>query len=296
MRHRLAFLACMLFGCVAASAGPVELLPRGDPIHLVNLMSDDDGFGNVDGRGTIEERREALGITPAEELQIRRSSGYVFCEGAEGKPITASGALVESNRQIVSAAHTFLDAEGRSRGRCSFQNHDRPPQIVEIDLSSARYGKEGPRTVEDLNDWAVVDLKEPVIGATPFALHPYVYYLEQGTSVLGVAASQTSPARVLPEGEPIVQGCRVRDIYVEPEAPVAYITDCDLSPRGSGGPILVRGAPTGFFIVGIFVAAGKAKLDGQPYDVMKGSYTRVAATDGEFWIAIMESVTERSKD
>ncbi len=189
--------------------------------------------------------------------------------------------------QLVTTVHTFLDAQGRSRGKCQFRNHESPPQIIDIDLTAAhRFGKTGPRTPEELNDYAVVRLKEPVKDAVPFRTD--TAYLQQNEWVIGVAASQKSPTRQFERYEPVVQRCRNRDIYSVPGAPVQYITDCDLSPLGSGGIVYTKNANGAMVVKGIFAATGNEGLNGQPYNTANGSYTRVVGINGTFTASIQE--------
>jgi hypothetical protein len=257
-----------------------------DLIQPANIMSDVDAFGNEDGRGTLLERQTDLGLTSAESKQIRTSTGYVICPASKGgNPIVISGALVGSNMQVVTASHAFIDEKGKKReplSDCYFRNQDNPAQIVQFDFDSGteKLGVTGVRGYEDPNDYAVVRLKSPVKDAIPFRADGQV--LTKDESIIAVAAHQKSPTREFPSDLPVVQQCYNRETRTPNGAPAQYYTDCDASPIASGGVLLNRDSSGALAVKGIVVAGGKDVLNGQPYNISTGSYTRAIAINGSF--------------
>jgi hypothetical protein len=187
--------------------------------------------------------------------------------------------------QIVTAVHAFIDQSGKKREPlkdCYFMNQDRDAQPLPFDFESGnfKFGTEAKRKTGDPNDYAVVQLKTPVVGAKPFRADSNE--LQKDQWVIGIAAGQESPTRVFPKDEPVVQQCRVRGLQHPENAPTQYITDCDLSPLGSGGVIFSRDNSGELLVKGIFTTTGKQGLNGQPFNPANGSYTRVVAVTNEF--------------
>jgi len=125
-----------------------------------------------------------------------------------------------------------------------------------------------------------VALETPAEGAVPFQIDPSE--VARNAWVLGLTATQKSPTRTFDPEEPIIQQCRVRGFQHSLLAPVQYITDCDLSLGGSGGPVLTRDDSGRLVVRGILVDSGKDKKNGQAFNPGTGSYTRVIGTTGLF--------------
>lgn len=264
-----------------------------DIVKAANVTSDTDSFGNMDGRGSLSEKTGDITnhdsgaiFTPEEADQIRKSTGYIACPGTtNGNPSVASAALVGSNMQIVTAVHAFIDKNGKKReplSDCYFLGQEKgaKPRYFDFASGNFRFGTEGSRKTGDPNDFAVVQLKEAIEGAKPFNVDSDP--LQKDEWILGIAAGQESPTRTFPEDEPVVQQCKSRDFQYPANAPVQYITDCDLSPLGSGGLVFKRNSNNELVVKGIFTATGKQTLNGQPYNPATSSFTRVVAVDEDF--------------
>jgi hypothetical protein len=139
------------------------------------VVEDKDRFGNVDGRGPLDERAEQLGLSAADADRLRAATGYIVCPGtASSNGIIASAALVESTQVILTVGHAFVDEAGRARApleACIFRNQATPPTEVRLAGSDAVWiGLKGPAVPHDPRDYAVALLSRPVAGAVPLRL------------------------------------------------------------------------------------------------------------------------------
>lgn len=282
----LGLLACLP---PAAAAPGQRAFDQSELIVPVNVISNTDQFGNVDGRGSLTEMATQLGLSEEEVDRIRLASGWVVCPGSQSNnAVVGSGSLVGSNMQVATVAHTFIDQYGQKReplSDCYFLTQSVPPQkiFLDFDKDNFRLGNEGVREPGDPRDYAVVPLREPVKGATPFRF--VRYEVRRGEWIIGLTAGQESPTRTFSRDVPVVQQCRVRD-FRRTTGPVQYISDCDLSPLGSGGPILTRNSAGELVVRGIFTWTGKQHLNGQEYDTATGSFTAIISVLGEFADAV----------
>jgi len=301
MAMGLCALATLLTADGPDAASFAAFVRDGVALLDVNVISDPDQLGNVDGRGSLPEKAKELGLSDAEVARIRASSGYVICPGKTyGNPSVGSGALVGSNKVVITALHIFIDDAGRKREPlrdCYFAPQiegSTDPQRWQIfrfsfKIDEFQFGKTGdPIKTGDPNDYAVVALETPVEGAVPFPFDPDE--IAPNEWVLGLTATQESPTRTFDREEPVIQQCRLRGRQHPHLAPVQYITDCDLSPLGSGGTLLTRNETGALVVRGIFISTGKPKLNGRAYDPKAGSLTRVVSTTGPFAEAINDVV------
>lgn len=255
-------------------------------VARANVTLDTDGFGNVDGRGSITERASILGLSEDEVARIRASTGYVICPASEaGNPLAISAVIVGSNMQIATAAHAFIDFDGVVRGplvECWFQNQEPEPFKVLLDIAPNRYingANPGvPREYHYPEEWAVVALLSPVTSATPFALGSG---LSDDSTILVVSAHQKSSLRDFPPGEPVIQACRKRA-----QRGNRLFVDCDLTPLASGGPILSRSEAGELVFQGIVVSGGNSTMDYTYFSLSTGSYNAAIAPHTQFLDAI----------
>lgn len=261
-----------------------------DLIKPANIVgTGKDAFGNCaadDGRMTLAEGKGPLGLADSEAEQIANSTGYIICPASKGgNPIGISAALVGSNMQIVTATHAFVDFDGKKReplSECYFRNQGNPIQIIPVDMSARanRFGTDGPREYDDPNEYAVVQLKEPVKGATAFKVD--TQELGNGDSIIAISAHQESSTREFPSDQPVVQQCKNREKRTVSGAPTQYYTDCDLTPMASGGIILARNASGELSVKGIVVSGGNDSVNCLPFSLKTGSFNRAIAIDGNF--------------
>lgn len=266
----LLFVVLLLAGVSAASAA---------------VVADKDRFGNVDGRGSLADRAEQLGISGAEEESLRAAMGYLICPGSShDNGIVASAALVGSGRVIVTVGHALVDEEGRARAplsACIFRSQS--PSAAEVPLVGADavwIGLAGPARPHDPRDYAVALLAGPVPGGQPLAVRSTP--LAAGERVVGIVAWQEIPGLPLDPNIPVVQDCAVRDLETaEGTLPTNYLTDCDLGPVGSGGHLLTRIGGR-WATSGIFSSSGGDLSVGRSYSRRLGSFTRGLALDAGF--------------
>lgn len=260
-------------------------------IVWANITADTDGFGNVDGRGSITDKAEQLGLSMADVAQIRASVGYVICPASEGgNPIAMSAALVGTNMQIVTAAHAFIDYGGNVRtplSECYFRNQAEPYVLVMLDVDTGYFNGAPVGVTRDYDfaeEWAVVALKEPITNVSPFRLGKGI---GDGDHIIAIAAHQKSPPNLDPH-QPVVQSCRKRDQRPNAAGGLNLYTDCDLSPLASGGPMLSRAVDGEFLMQGLIVSGGTDNVDGLPYSLLTGSFARAVPPIDGFGDAIRE--------
>jgi hypothetical protein len=262
------------------------------PAANAAVVADKDRFGNVDGRGSLVQKADQLGLSAADVSRLRAATGFVVCPGAEhGNGIVASAALVESAQVIVTVGHAFVDEQGRSRGPiegCVFRSQAVPP--VEVPLAGGEaiwVGLRGAAKPHDPDDYAVAVLSRPVAGAQPLRLRGDRAVVDE--RMVGIVAWQEmEPAAET--GVPIVQDCAVRDLDpAQGGQPTNYLTDCDLGPVGSGGHLIAR-AGNEWVTSGVFSTSGGKLSIGRSFSRRLGSYTRVIAVDAGVVTALQEAL------
>jgi hypothetical protein len=264
-------LLVLVASCASAGAGSAD----GQPVlHRVNII---DG---ADDRDSLLTLGPVLGLSSGEMARIRKVSGYVGCRSPS--IALGSGALFLTNRQILTAAHIFLEPSGRKRSRCIFKNQDADhPVMIELmpNPGSAKFGAEPPKPGSN-DDYAIVHLAEPVPDAMPFPVADAVP-VENGDALIVVTAHPAGMAKEVDIAVPVVQGCKVRRAPKSAKMMSFYRSECDATGASSGGMNLAR--INGRLVYrGVTISAGpweSAKLAGAPYDEAKGSATTALGTD-----------------
>ncbi len=237
-----------------------------------------------DDRGALVKLGPSLGLSPAEITHIRSVFGNVAC--LDGQPRIGSAALFVTNGQILSAAHIFFDGTRRET-KCFFraQNPNANWLPLVTDNPHARFGSATPRPGSN-NDWAVVQLKTPIAGVTPF---PVDRAPRTAGDKLIVVTAHPQGFDSLDPAMPVVQACAVRRVPKSTEATSFYRSDCDASPGSSGGMHLFRGADGALSFRGMTISTGPSggALDGAPYNEQAGSVTTALGTDA----AILRAAT-----
>ena len=230
-----------------------------------------------DDRGTLAALGPQLGLSAAEIARIRQVSGHVAC--FEPQPVVASGALFLANDLVLTAAHTFFNADGGRAQKCFFRAQapgaDWVPLL--IDAANARFGAVPPKPGSN-NDWAVVRLATPIVGAEPFP--PATTRPRAGDRLIVLTAhpadmESTDPAM------PVVRGCTVRRVPISTAATDFYRSDCDAVGGASGGMHLAR-VDGRLVFRAITISTGPWRdpaLHGAPYNEKAGSVTTALLTD-----------------
>lgn len=173
-------------------------------------------------------------LPPANDPRAYAAIGAIRCGAGQG-----TAALVLSNRVIVTAAHVLFGPDGRLRASgeaCRFEIAvGGASRAVALRTETIRAGTTNPHDRPAAEDWAVVDLAEPVAGGQPLAL---------GGAAPGAPARLVS-ARLLDRGGRLVaEACRLRE-----RAAREVRIDCSAEPGDSGAPILdARGALAGVYV------------------------------------------------
>ncbi len=199
-------------------------------------------IGKEDGRVAMKELAEGDNpkITKAELAQIRKSTGYVYCPATKS---ACSGALVGTDQTIVTAAHCFIDGQGRRREQlegCFFQNLEKKWQKVELDFSPGSYKFYSLIPAEDpSNDLAIVRIKRKIKGAKPFPVSDR--RMLPGTEMINSSIIQVNMVRKVDSTEPVGQVCTNMYTFLpDNDSGTVYFTDCDAGGGGSGSLALVR--------------------------------------------------------
>jgi hypothetical protein len=284
-------LACALcLPDVASALHSRATVPFGDDrtanIRPVNII---DG---ADERDSLLVLGPKLGLSPEEIARIRKVSGYVGC--FLPTPSVGAGALYLSNRQILTVGHIFFEPSGEPRSGCFFKNQD--SESIKIDLlagdGNAVFGGAPPRFGSN-DDYAIVRLAEPVLGAEPFPVEERVP-VAAGDQLIVVTAHPVGMERDVDNSVPVVQPCTVRRAPVSTAATSFYRTDCDATGSSSGGMHLARVGGRLVFR-GITITTGPwrdAAFRGAPYDEQAGSVTTALGADAAILAAASRLAAE----
>jgi len=269
-----AIIAIAVLAAAPAAAEPT-LAPT-----LANVI---DG---ADERGSLLEIGPSLGLSSGEIARIREVAGHVACTDPE--PVTATGALFLTNGQILTAAHTFFQANGERRSRCFFRQQMAGSEWLPLADGSGnvRFGARAPKPGSN-NDWAVVRLAAPVGGVRPFAPDPT--RPAAGDRLIVVSAQPVGFEHIDPN-VPVVQPCSVRRAPVSSAATSFYRSDCDAGQGSSGGMHLFRIGGELVFR-GMTISTGPSRdpaFLGAPYDEQGGSVTTALGTDAAILAAARE--------
>jgi Trypsin-like peptidase domain len=255
----------------AGSLFAAALAASGSLVAPANII---DG---ADDRGSLLTLGPTLGLSAEEIARIRKVSGHVGC--FEPRPQVASGALYLADDLVLTAAHTFFAPDGKRAGKCFFRpqapGSDWMPLLT--DRANARFGAVPPKPGSN-NDWAIVRLASPIVGAQPFppASAPPV----NGEALIVVTAHPAGMETMDPN-VPVVQGCKVRRVPKSSSTTNFYRSDCDATGASSGGMHLSRVGGQLMFR-GITISTGPWRdsgLAGAPYDEKAGSVTTALGTD-----------------
>lgn len=194
-----------------------------------------------DGRMTEEEYARKKG-RPLAEVQNRfAATGVLRCEKR-----SASAQLTGSDNTITTVAHILLgmDCDKKSSpSKCSFSvkrgDKEQSSEISEL----VGMGFKCPTPPKRKNDWAVLKLKSPMKGVTPYTLPYPDEDVKDGDDVISVAASGRDFDRADPRtGKKVftksIEDCQGRQPYYEDGFEVLFLSNCDSSPGSSGGSIL----------------------------------------------------------
>jgi hypothetical protein len=234
-----------------------------------------------DDRDSLLAIGPSLGLSRSEMNRIRAVSGYVGC--LSPSPSVGSAALFLTNDQILTAAHVFFEPSGKRRWKCFFRPQS--PGSAMIDLivdDGTRFGSQRPKAGSN-NDWAIVQLVEPVSGAVPFPVRADVP-VKNGDKLVVISAHPADMAKDVDKDVPVAQGCRVRRAIDKSRSAAAtsfFRTDCDATGASSGGMHLSRvGGELAFR--GITITTGPwrdPRFKGAPYSEKGGSVTTALGTD-----------------
>jgi hypothetical protein len=233
---------------------------------------------SADKRGSLLELGPKIGLSKGEIEQARLATGLVVCPATRtltgGK---GSGALVQSNQIVVTAAHLFFDKQDRRRdlSECYFELQSDPRVRAKLDATAIAFGSTDPRRdYSGFDDWAVARLASPIQRAKPYRPFPLPREgnpLPEGTRLISVAAFATdfkSDPKL-----PIVQECKVIGMRYNVRA---IISDCDSSHGMSGSITLVR-RDGELFAAGTITKATR-RLTGQTSDRAHTDLTTVHTT------------------
>ncbi len=247
--------------------------------------------GEGDRRGGVVMKGPKLGLSPAEILQVRQTTGYIKCTGTKyGNGGEGSGAMIGDGGQIVTNVHTFIDEQGHLReplSECYFLNQETPnPKKVMLDFSpdSFRFKTENPYK-DGPNDMAFVRIKNEIkdsgslggarkiISALPFKTDTTGAEVVIGAKLILISAAQLRMETPVDPGEPVVQNCNAQKIHpATADHSTIFISDCSSTKTASGGIALVRDTHGELVNVGIIAAGGKPENDNTPFSIAGKSY------------------------
>lgn len=244
--------------------------------------------GKHDGRQPITTAGPQLGLSATDIDRLRSSTGYMVCDGERhGNPAAISGGVIAGSAIAITNAHLFFDKAGVPREpfeSCFFRNQAQVPQTVSMDIERGFFlGTSGLISADHPRDFAVVKLAKPIPNTTPF--DPFA--VRDPRDLLGIkilVVTSYAPSLKSNAAEPLIQECEVHDFREQAEN-LAVITDCDSEAVSSGSFILVRHEES-LQVLGIISSSGKKELDGEAFDIAKGSYTTGVAVSGDFKSAI----------
>lgn len=198
-------------------------------------------YGDHDGRLTEKEYADLHGKTLESIQQQYAASGQLNCNG-----LIAEAQLTVKDNIITTASHVLEDLETcqhyANAEQCKFSYISKGRRITIPVESLVEKGFRCPgRHSPDL-DWAVMKLKSPATGVTPYRLpNENESYVKKGRKVVAVAEMSIDFQKKDPVSGKItyprhIEDCEIRDLYGAP--PRLYGDNCSGSKGSSGGSIL----------------------------------------------------------
>ena len=217
--------AAALTGAMTGGAGAVTLLS--------------------DARMTLPQYAHAHDQSPKLYEARYAATGMVICNG-----VYSTGQLTVRDDIVTTAAHAFFGPGGSPRGNLSAFvfaiNTDGVHRRIPFDIATLQVGTRNPYPLPPADDWAVVRLKEPVVGARPYEDGDGAPI---GTSIVLVAHRHRGWAY---DGLRAIEACRIRaETAAPPRDPREIDIDCSAGDGASGSAIMVPGSTCR--MVGIYV-------------------------------------------
>lgn len=215
-----------------------------------------------DGRMTEAQYAKKKRV-PLAAVQNRFSAtGVLICSGWRG-----SAQLTGAPNIITTSAHMFRDNDScnvvTTPDSCEFS--------IKVGTTESRYkvqslvGTGSPCPFHPpfiAEDWAILKLKKSVEGVTPYALPNDGNFGENSRSILAISARQKDfmrPSNSAGERFPkSIEECESKGAIREAGKPLHFQSNCDFSPGGSGGSILVSDGGTDT-LIGIHVSNDETK-------------------------------------
>lgn len=199
-------------------------------------------YGEKDGRQTEEEYAASHNLTPALVKSQYAASGQLNCNGILGE-----AQLTVKDNIITTASHLLQDIdtcrETSKPDQCKFIYKLKGREFTIPVETLIAQGFRCPHRHEPELDWAVMKLKSPATGVTPYRLPTFAEMsVKEGQKVVAVATMSIDFQKKDPlSGKTIyprhIEDCQIRDIYGG-VLRALYGNDCSGSQGRSGGSIL----------------------------------------------------------
>lgn len=268
------------------SWSPMSLAITSVPCHTSNLTKNSSQiidvayFGAKDPRMNLKEFAKSQGLSEKEVIKQFSGVGTIRC----GDESEFSAQLVGNSKTVVTAAHGFFDANCNKYDldTCAFTPAFGNAEPIKFDASKSFFKSCVPDHLppDTESDWAVLELKKPLNGATPFKLPNVGRTMRKGDEILQVTGGAIDfkgvnfgPCRVL--------GTNRRVINSNVRIPAA--TDCAAAPGASGSGQFIKNDSGEWEILGVVTSIAKKAKNGDTADLRSGLYNRSTIVYGELW-------------
>lgn len=198
-----------------------------------------------------EEENE---MTLEEVQRVFGATGKLDCPGNS----KGSANLTVANNVITTAAHNFLDIKTCEKlfdpSQCTFTvGTGETAQVIPI--LNAEYGQIGakcPGPIDEKDDWAVLKLKVPAAGVTPYRLPSNKEWPVKSIDKIVAVASRSHDFVRNGQYPKSIGNCSWGNKQLRNSGSLGYIyTNCDAGKGASGGAILLRKPGRVFELVGV---------------------------------------------
>lgn len=260
-----------------------------------------------DGRMTEEEYARAKAKSVEETRNRFGATGLLNCNGYRG-----SAQLTGDQMTISTSAHIFIEPrtchpKNNNPRTCTFTvltaNGEQKAQVSSL----VGWGFKCPTKPRGSQDWAVLKLKNPVVGVKAYRLPNRFDHIDVKEKIIAVNAFNRDFLRKTVTGEKkmvkSIEECESRFGYREPVKIMYFESTCDSSKGSSGGSIL-KANSKGDILVGITHGndeSAEERIRSENGDIVKKPYKEGewasyhVAVAGEF-LATLRRATGQTED
>ena len=208
------------------------------------------------------------GLTPKQITQIRSAIGYVYCskKGDDDHGFRSSGAVIGKSNRVIMTAHALMHADDSiDRDKCFFRTKSDSPARIKIEFSDVTFGAYTPGSANMEGDYAILNRKEPIPGATPLALTKKSLQVNIGDTLYVVSAQQLGMTRPVAPDEPIIQVCTATSTN-KISSTSTMETNCSGTKSASGSIVFKKTSKGALEAIGMMSLSTNENEDSGPED------------------------------